>query len=291
MDPHWISIRFSSRSSLQRRFRLRNTAKSPSWQLGATSSIFHRFLTSPRPFNLPAKRVFAKACRAISRISQEITENAAEPLNAHPNELLFSSNFMKSWFLSKKTSPTTIFNNSARLISPLFCPADGAVGGFRWNHTSFHETRSAPEIPLHSTLEFACFLSGPRNHVTSKNSPISRNWAKTPYTCHGISHRFSIKFQKNHDFNENSCSVETQIRLRDAPDANFTIFIEISFQKHRFDLVFRRGCWFSPFSIKKVLHFPRFFPFLRVLRKTTFRRAFNFPRLSSTFLTPSKMLL
>ena len=196
MDLHWSPIRFSSRSSLQRRFRLRNTAKSPSWRLGAISSIFHRFLTSPRPFNLPAKRVFAKAGRVISWISQEITENAAEPLNAHPNGPLFPSNFMKILISLQKTSRTTIFNNSAQLISPLFCPADGAVGGFTWNRIFFSETRSAPEISLHSALEFACFLSGPRNHMTSKNSPISRNWAKTPYTCHGISSRFFMKFQK-----------------------------------------------------------------------------------------------
>ena len=60
---------------------------------------------------------------------------------------------------------------------------------------------------------------------------VSRNFIEN---FHGI--------PKNHDLNEISCSVETQIRLRDAPDANFTIFIEISPKKHRFDLVFRRGC-------------------------------------------------
>ena len=196
MDLHWISPRFSSRSPLHRRFRLRNTAKSPSWRLGAISSIFHRFLTSPRPFNLPAKCVFAKAGRVISWISQEITENAAEPLNAHPNELLFSSNFMKILISLQKTSRTTIFNNSARLISPLFRPADGAVGGFGWNHVFFSETLSASEISMHSALEFACFLSGPRNYMTFRKSSISRNWAKTPYTCHGISWRFSLNFRK-----------------------------------------------------------------------------------------------
>ena len=122
MDLHWISLRFSSRSSLQRRFRLRNTAKSLSWRLGAISLIFHRFLTSPRPFNSPAKRVFAKAGRVISWIPQEISENAAEPLNAHPNEQLFLSNSMKflishqkqveQWFL-------TIPHNSFRLCFAL----------------------------------------------------------------------------------------------------------------------------------------------------------------------------
>ena len=127
----------------------------------------------------------------------------------------------------------------------------------------------------HDLLEFTDF-----SELSKKPVHVSRNFIMIFY-----------KIPKNHGFNENSCSVETQIRLRDAPDAIFTIFIEISPKKHRFDLVFRRGCWFSPFSIKKLLHFPRFFPFLRVLRKTTFRRAYNFPRLGTAFSAPSKMLL
>ena len=157
MDLHWISLRFSSRSSLRRRFRLRNTAKSPSWRLGAISSIFHRFLTSPRPFNLPAKCVFAKAGRVISWISQEITENAAEPLNAHPNEQLFPSNFMKILISFQKTSRTLIFNNSAQLISPLFCPADGAVGGFRWNHIFFLKLGALQKFPCIPPLNSPAF--------------------------------------------------------------------------------------------------------------------------------------
>ena len=113
-----------------------------------------------------------------------------------PKWTTFFIKFHENLDFSPKTSRTTIFNNSARLISPLFCPADGAVGGFTWSHAFLSETRSAPEISLHSALEFACFLSGPRNHTTSKNSPISKNWAKTPYTCHGISLRISMEFRK-----------------------------------------------------------------------------------------------
>ena len=127
----------------------------------------------------------------------------------------------------------------------------------------------------HDPQEFTGFSELSKNPVH-----VSRNCIKNSHEIH-----------KNHDFDENSGSVETQIRLRDAPDAIFSIFIEFLPEKHRFDLVFRRGCWFSPFSIKKVLHFPRVFPFLRVLRKTTFRRAYDFPRLSSAFLAPSEMLL
>ena len=196
----------------------------------------------------------------------------------------------KSWFLSEKHVEQrflTIPHSSFRLCFAL--RMERSVDFDETIHFIWKSERSRNFVAFHPWI---CLLSErPKKSHDVQEITDSSELSKNPVHVSRNLFKYFHEIQKNQDFNEFSCSVETQIRLRDAPDAIFKIFIENSSKQHRFDLVFRRGCWFSPFSIKKVLHFPRFFPFLRVLRKTTFRRAYNFPRLSTAFLTPSKMLL
>ena len=187
---------------------------------------------------------------------------------------------------------------------------------FEWRFSSFRE--------VHFALVFPCEWSGRWNHMRTskvfrKSERVDDSLQFRPLICllferskksHDLQEiidfpeliknlvhvsrnifQNSCRKWKFHVFRQKTCSVESLIRLRDERPAKIMIFSEIHWKNIDLTSVKALPTEKHWISSKKASIRPRFFPFLRVLRKTTFRRAYDFPRLSATFFTPRKMLL